>query len=153
MTDRATESAAGLLRAARAGALGTLLPDGYPCVTLASVAATDGGKPLFLLSRLALHTRNLALSPKASLLLRDERPPASGEDILTTARLTLIGAVLRSDAPADRTAFLDAHPEAADYAAFTDFAVYAMEIDRAHLVAGFGRIVEIGGEELRAALR
>jgi len=33
-------------------------------------------------------------------------------------------------------------------AAFADFRLYRMAIERGHLIAGFGRIVDIAGEEL-----
>lgn len=136
-----------LLRAARTGTLATLLPDGAPYASLVTLAAGADGAPLFLLSRLALHTRNLARDPRASLLLRSEAGP--GEDALAGTRVSLIGRIAASaDEPGDREHFLAAHPEAAAYAGFADFSLYAMTVERAHLIAGFGRIVDIPGTEL-----
>lgn len=141
--------AARLIRDAGTASLGTLLPGGAPCVTLVSVAASQSGEPLFLLSNLALHTRNIAADPRISLLLQS-REPDEGEDPRTASRLTLTGSIARVDSAVAKAPFLAAHPEASDYANFSDFGFYAMTIERGHLVAGFGRIVEIGAEALRA---
>ena len=149
----AISTAAHHIREAKTGALGTLLPGGQPCVTLVSLAATQTGEPLFLLSDLALHTRNIKGDDRVSLLLRDSEAPAEGEDPLTASRLTLVGRIARIDSTVARERFLNVHPEASGYANFSDFAFYAMTIESGHLVAGFGRIVEIDGEALRAQFR
>lgn len=148
----AVSTAARHIREAKTGALGTLLPGGQPCVTLVSIAATQAGEPLFLLSTLALHTRNIAADPRICLLLKGSEA-AEGDDPLTASRLTLIGSIARMELAEAREQYLSAHPEAADYANFSDFAFYAMTIERGHLVAGFGRIVDIDGGELRALFR
>ena len=149
----ATSTAARHIREAKTGALGTLLPGGQPCVTFVSVAATGAGEPLFLLSNLALHTRNIKGDPRVSLLLRESEAPEEGNDPLTGSRLTLVGRIARMDSAEARERYLSTHPEASDYANFSDFAFYAMTIETGHLVAGFGRIVEIDGAELRAQFR
>ena len=51
-------------------------------------------------------------------------------------------AAVSEDANA-RAAYLRRHPQAEMFAGFADFAVYRMEIKAAHLVAGFGRIVDL----------
>ncbi len=49
-----------LLREARSGALATLMPGaGDPYCSLVNVATAADGAPLLLLSRLALHTKNI----------------------------------------------------------------------------------------------
>ena len=58
----------GVLRLAATGSLATL-KDGAPFVSLVTVATTPAGEPILLLSRLAVHTRNLEADPRASLLL------------------------------------------------------------------------------------
>ena len=47
-----------------------------------------------------------------------------------------------------RRRYLDRHPEAEMFAGFGDFAFYRMAIARAHLVAGFGRIVDLKPEDV-----
>ncbi|HEY4344889.1 MAG TPA: pyridoxamine 5'-phosphate oxidase family protein [Parvibaculum sp.] len=139
------ETALRLLDETATGALGSLSPDGFPMASLVAFARTKDGAPLFLISTMALHTKNLTGNPRSSLLVRDER---SG-DPLTLARVTLIGTMTRiaeANAAADaRTRFLARHPQAATYVDFPDFNFHELKVDRAHLVAGFGRIVEIPG--------
>lgn len=146
MPSEAAAEAMELLEGARTGTLATLLPDGAPYASLANIATDASGSPVFLLSRLALHTENLRRDRRASLLLRDDRAP--GGDVLAGTRVSLIGTIAPRPAGDLRARFLAAHPEAETYVDFADFDFYAMTIDRAHLVAGFGRIVDIPGTDL-----
>ena len=134
-------SARHVLRSAATGSLGTLDEDGSPFTSLVTVATTPAGAPLMLLSDLAHHTRNLKRDPRASLLL--VAPGGEDGDPLAGARLTLSGRVARDVAPAHRRRFVTRHAEAAGYAGFADFALYRLDMARAHLVAGFGRIVAL----------
>ncbi|MGC2219705.1 MAG: pyridoxamine 5'-phosphate oxidase family protein, partial [Pseudolabrys sp.] len=62
-----------LLREGRSGALATLMPrSGDPYCSLVNVATAIVGAPLFLLSNLALHTKNILADARVSLML-DER--------------------------------------------------------------------------------
>ncbi len=135
-----------LLREGRSGALATLMPGcGDPYCSLVNVATAIDGAPLLLLSNLALHTKNIQADARVSLML-DERKEG---DPLEGARIMLMGACAKTD----RTvagAYLRRHPEAEMFAGFGDFAFYRMAIARAHLVAGFGRIVDIKPEDLLA---
>jgi putative heme iron utilization protein len=132
--------AAGIvLRSAATASLGTLDEDGAPFASLVTVATTPEGAPLMLLSDLALHTRNLKRDPRASLLL--VAPGGEGGDPLAGARLTLSGRVVRDDDAGHRRRFVARHAEAEGYASFADFFLYRLDLSRAHLVAGFGRIV------------
>ena len=57
-----------LLREARSGALATLLPgSGDPYCSLVNVATAIDGAPLFLLSSLALHTKNILADPRGNV--------------------------------------------------------------------------------------
>ncbi|HEY0440398.1 MAG TPA: pyridoxamine 5'-phosphate oxidase family protein, partial [Xanthobacteraceae bacterium] len=59
-----------LLRQARSGALATLMPgSGAPYCSLVNVATAADGAPLFLVSQLAVHTRNILADPRVSLML------------------------------------------------------------------------------------
>lgn len=140
-----------LMREARTAALATLDPaTGAPFASLVTVANEADGSPLMLLSDLAVHTRNLKADPRASLLF-DERGPGAilPGDPLTGARVTLVGRVSRlADDGAARRRFLARQPEAEMYAGFRDFAFYRLEPEVAHLVAGFGRIVDIKASDL-----
>ena len=111
-----------LMRLARTGALATLeAQGGAPLTTLLGVASDFDGAPLFLMSTLSRHTRNLADDPRASLLLtgRHERG-----DPLNQPRVTLGGLVERCAAPRAKVRYLQRNPKAGLYAGFADFAVY-----------------------------
>lgn len=134
-----------LLREARSGALATLMAgSGHPCCSLVNVATAADGAPLLLISRLAVHTENILADPRASLML-DERRRG---DPLEGARITLIGTIAATDAPDARRRYLARQPGARMYAGFTDFSVYRMTPSAAHLVAGFGRIVDLAPADI-----
>src|SRR6202166_537460 len=77
-----------LLRRSRQGALATLMTgSGDPYCSLVNVASHPDGSPILLISRLALHTRNILADNRVSLML-DER--AAG-DPLEGARIMLAG--------------------------------------------------------------
>lgn len=129
-----------LIRNARHGSLATLATeDGTPYASLASVATLPDGTPVTLISTLALHTRNAAADARASLLVTD----GTRIDPLAGARVTLLGhlrPVEEAGVDLARRRFLARHPSAAGYATFKDFAFWRLDVERAHLVAGFGRI-------------
>lgn len=138
-----------LLREARSGALATLMPGcGDPYCSLVNVASAPDGSPLLLLSRLAVHTRNLLADPRISLML-DERKDG---DPLEGARVMLMGTAVASDDPYDRRRYLARHPEAAAFAGFADFGFHRLALKTAHLVAGFGRIVDLAPGEVLIAV-
>lgn len=138
-----------VIRSAAVGSLGTIGAEAFPFVSLVTVAATGNRSVAMLLSSLAVHTKNLIDDPCASLLLTT--PVDSSVDPLTQPRVTLVGQVrkLSRDDDADvRSVFLAKHPSAAMYADFGDFAFYVLDIEVAHLVAGFGRIETVAGDQL-----
>ncbi|HEX2216306.1 MAG TPA: DUF2470 domain-containing protein [Xanthobacteraceae bacterium] len=139
------QAARKLLREARSGALATLMPgSGDPYCSLVNVATAADGSPLLLISRLAVHTQNIAADARVSLML-DERKPG---DPLEGARVMLMGTAAIDDHAAARRRYLARQPEAAAFADFKDFALHRLTVQRAHLVAGFGRIVDLTAQEL-----
>jgi heme iron utilization protein len=60
----------------------------------------------------------------------------------------LMGAAAATQDPAARRRYLARQPEAEMFAGFADFALYRIAIKDAHLVAGFGRIVDLGAQEI-----
>jgi hypothetical protein len=134
-----------LIREAGTGALATLLPGGAPYASLVSLATLMDGTPVTLLSRLARHTQNIAADPRVSLMV-DERRPG---DPLAVGRVSLVGRIQPADDEAARRRFLARHPEAKGYAGFQDFGFWRIEVESAHLVAGFGRIVDLIPADLR----
>ena len=129
-----------LLREGRSGALATLMPgSGDPYCSLVNVATAADGAPLLLISRLAVHTRNILGDPRVSLMI-DERKEG---DPLQGARVMLMGTAAATADPDVRRRYLDRQPEAEMFAGFADFAFYRITLKAAHLVAGFGRIVDL----------
>ena len=129
-----------LMREARSGALATLMaPSGDPYCSLINIATAADGAPLLLLSRLALHTKNILGDTRVSLMI-DERKAG---DPLEGARVMLMGRASPTEDPEARRRYLDRQPEAETFAGFGDFAFYRVALARAHLVAGFGRIVDL----------
>jgi len=134
-----------LLREGRSGALATLMPgSGDPYCSLVNVATAADGAPLLLISRLAVHTKNILADPRVSLML-DERKPG---DPLQGARVMLMGAAAVSADQDVRRRYLERQPEAEMFAGFGDFAFYRIVLKGAHLVAGFGRIVDLKPEDI-----
>jgi heme iron utilization protein len=132
-----------LLSRSRQGALATLMTgSGDPYCSLVNVASHPDGAPILLISRLALHTRNILADSRVSLML-DER--AEG-DPLEGSRIMLAGRA--EEAQGDQAAilrrrYLNAHPSAEVFADFKDFSFFRIRPTAAHLVAGFGRIVDL----------
>ena len=134
-----------LLREGRSGALATLFPgSGDPYCSLVNVATAADGAPLLLISTLAIHTKNLLNDPRCSLMI-DERKEG---DPLEGGRVMLMGKAEKTDDPEARRRYLGRQPEAEMYEGFADFAFYKMNLTGVHLVAGFGRIVDLKPEEL-----
>ena len=134
-----------LMRISRTGALATFDAESrLPLATLVGVASDWDGAPLFLLSELARHTRNLAQDPRASLLLTTQ---GGRGDPLNQPRLTIGGPVERHPDPT-RRALPSAHPKAKLYVDFTDFALRRMRIETVHFNGGFGRADVLKPEDL-----
>ncbi|MGY0570108.1 HugZ family pyridoxamine 5'-phosphate oxidase [Bradyrhizobium sp. RDM12] len=135
-----------LLRRSRQGALATLMPDcGDPYCSLVNLASYPDGSPILLISRLAVHTKNILADSRVSLML-DER--ATG-DPLEGARIMLSGRAEQAEDERDllQRRYLNAHPSAAAFVLFKDFSFFRIRPTGTHLVAGFGRIVDLKPEQ------
>ncbi len=98
----------------------------------------DRGRPIFLISTMAMHTQNLRADPRASLLVtRDD----ASADPLGAARVTLIGNVLpipEADIAAARTLYLAHYPNSKYWVDYEDFSFYRMDVEDVYYVGGFG---------------
>ena len=98
----------------------------------------DGGRPILLISTMAMHTQNLQADPRASLLLTQ---PDAGADPLGASRVTLVGNVLPVPKPeiaAARELYLARYANSKYWVDFEDFSFYRMEIVDVYFVGGFG---------------
>ena len=149
-----------LLRRSRQGALATLMAgSGDPYCSLVNLASHPDGSPVLLISGLAVHTKNILADSRVSLML-DER--AAG-DPLEGARIMLSGRAEQAGDEKDllQRRYLNAHPSAEGFVSFKDFSFFKIRPTGTHLVAGFGRIVDLkpaqfltdltGAEDLLAA--
>jgi len=144
----AAKLARSLLRRSRQGALATLMAgSGDPHCSLVNVASHSDGSPILLISRLALHTRNILADSRVSLMLdeRAEGDPLEGSRIMLAGRAEEAGA---DDLPILRRRYLNAHPSAEAFVTFKDFSFFRIRPSGVHLVAGFGRIVDLSPAEL-----
>jgi putative heme iron utilization protein len=125
-------------------------PAGYPYGSFVTFAI-HAGNPVFLISALAEHTRNLQADPRASLLIAE----SENEDPLANGRVTLIGRchVLENDQARReaREAFLAAHPNAAYYADFGDFSWWRLAVEGIRYIGGYGRMSWVEPDEWASA--
>ena len=101
--------------------------------------ALDGeGRPIFLISTMAMHTQNLQADPRASLFVTE--PDASGNP-LGAPRVTLIGAVTGIPEPelvTARTLYLSGYPDSKYWVDFDDFFFYRIDVLDVYYMGGFG---------------
>src|ERR1700722_17054412 len=132
-----------LLRRNRQGAFAPLMAgSGDPYCSLVNVASYPDGSPILLISRLAVHTRNILGDSRVSLML-DER---AGGDALEGSRIMLSGRAeeaAASELQILQRRYLSAHPSAEVFVNFKDFSFFRIRPSGMHLVAGFGRIVDL----------
>ena len=135
----ALASAIDLLHRASFGALATQAAQmpGYPFATALPFVPDEMHRPMFLLSGLAEHTKNLLANPHASLLVT-----ASPEvNVLESPRMTLVGDVLRFEASsALRTRYIRYQPNAEQYLELRDFAFFRLVLKRARYIGGFAQM-------------
>jgi heme iron utilization protein len=111
---------------------------GFPFGSLMPYALDATGRPLFLISNMAMHTQNLKADPRASLFVT--QPTADG-DPLGAARATLIGNITQipdADKPAVRDIYLARHENSSYWVDFADFSFFRMDILDVYYVGGFG---------------
>jgi putative heme iron utilization protein len=130
-----------LIRALDTATLATALAgdadEGWPYASLVLVACDVYASPILLISQLAEHTKNIAADDRVSLLYDGT---GQKSDRLSGKRLSVLGRAVRDDTPGTAARYLARHPSAERYSGFSDFGFFRVEVTRAHLVSGFGRI-------------
>ena len=147
------ERARTLLHLGRVGSLSTLSRKrpGFPFGSLMPFALDGQGRPVFLISTMAMHTQNLQADPRASLLVT--QADASG-DPLGASRVTLVGSVLpipKSEAPAARELYLQRYENSKYWVDFEDFSFYRMDVVDIYYVGGFGVMGWVSASEYDGA--
>ena len=111
---------------------------GFPFGSLMPFALDPTGRPLFLISNMAMHTQNLKADPRCSLFVGQAN--ADG-DPLGTARATLIGraeSVPASELPSVRETYLARHENSRYWVDFSDFSFFRLQPVDLYYVGGFG---------------
>ena len=98
----------------------------------------EQGRPIFLISTMAMHTQNLQADPRASLLVTEDN---AGSDPLGASRVTVVGNVLpvpRSEVAEARKLYLARYANSKYWVDFEDFSFYRMDVEDIYYVGGFG---------------
>lgn len=147
------ERARTLVYLARIGSLSTLSRkhSGFPFGSVMPYSMDEQGRPIFLISTMAMHTQNLQLDPRASLLVA--QPGASG-DPLGASRVTLVGnvtALPESRVVEARKLYLARYDSSKYWVDFEDFFFYRMHVVDVYYVGGFGVMGWVSASEYARA--
>jgi len=134
------ERARTLVYLGRIGSLSTLSRKqlGFPFGSVMPYGLDEHGRPIFLISTMAMHTHNLRADPRASLLV--SQPDASG-DPLGASRVTLVGNVRpvpKPEVAEARRLYLARYANSQYWVDFEDFSFYRMDVVDVYYVGGFG---------------
>lgn len=124
---------------------------GFPFGSVMPYALDAHGRPVFLISSMAMHTQNIQGDARASLLVAEE---ARGGDPLGRARATAVGEVRRiesGDVATVRSLYLERHENARHWVDYEDFAFYRMDVLDLYYVGGFGVMGWVAAEEYASA--
>ncbi len=135
-----------LVRSKEKGVLATVMREtsGDPYASLVLTAADYQGNPLIYISEMAEHTKNLWENERASMLFEST---TGLNDPLSGARISLQGKMTESKDALLVERFFKRHEQSRKYSNAHKFFLFRMEVERAHLVAGFGRIHWIDADE------
>ena len=134
------ERARTLVHLGRIGSLSTLSrkQPGFPFGSVMPYGLNEHGRPIFLISTMAMHTQNLQANPRASLLVTQDD---AGGDPLGASRVTLVGNVLpipQSEVVEARKLYLSRYANSKYWLDFEDFSFYRMDVVDVYYVGGFG---------------
>lgn len=123
---------------------------GYPFGSLMPYTVDGTGRPIFLISTMAMHTQNMQADPRASLLVAQ----TGDGDPLGTARATLVGDVLpipENERGEARQLYLSHYESSRSWVDFKDFGFYRLEPRDIYYVGGFGVMGWVTAEDYRSA--
>lgn len=111
---------------------------GFPFGSLMPFALDAEGRPLFLISTMAMHTQNLKADSRCSVFVVQA---ATDGDPLGAARVTIMGRaepVPEQDRTAAREVYLARHENSRYWVDFADFSFFRLEPIDLYYVGGFG---------------
>lgn len=125
---------------------------GFPFGSLMPYALDSAGRPIFLISNMAMHTQNLKVEPRASLFIEQS---SADDDPLGAARATLVGhaePVPAADLARVREAYLARHENSRYWVDFADFGFFRLQPVDIYYVGGFGVMGWVDAAEYEHAL-
>ncbi len=142
-----------LMALAAVGTLSTLSRkvEGFPFGSLLPFALDASGRPIFLISGMAMHTQNLKVDARCSLFVG--QPGAEG-DALGAARATLVGRaqpVPEDELEKVREKYLSRHENSRYWVDFSDFNFYRLQPIDLYYVGGFGVMGWVAAREYAEA--
>ena len=111
---------------------------GFPFGSLMPFALDSSGRPIFLISTMAMHTQNLKADSRCSLFVGQA---AADGDALGAARATLIGnaePVPENDVAGAREKYLARHENSRYWVDFSDFSFFRLQPIDLYYGGGFG---------------
>ena len=111
---------------------------GFPFGSLMPFGLDSAGRPIFLISNMAMHTQNLKEDRRCSLFVGQV---ANDGDALGAARATLVGnavPVPEQDHAAVRECYLARHGNSRYWVDFSDFGFFRLQPVDLYYVGGFG---------------
>lgn len=111
---------------------------GFPFGSLMPYALDSAGRPIFLISSMAMHTQNLKADPRCSLFVAQA---SEDGDPLGAARATLIGPAEQVEAHevvSVRETYLARHENSRYWVDFADFTFFRLQPIDLYYVGGFG---------------
>jgi putative heme iron utilization protein len=147
------ERARTLVYLGRIGSLSTLSrkQPGFPFGSVMPYASDEQGRPIFLISTMAMHTHNLLADPRASLL--ETQPDTSG-DPLGASRVTLLGnisAIDKAEIAEVRELYLERYENSKHWVDYEDFSFYRMSVIDVYYVGGFGVMGWVSAADYQSA--
>ena len=147
------ERARTLIHLGRIGSLSTQSrkQPGFPFGSVMPYGLDERGRPIFLISTMAMHTQNLQADPRASLLVTQAD---GGGDPLGAARVTVLGNVLKvaqSETAAVRKLYLASYTNSKYWVDYEDFSFYRMAVVDVYYVGGFGVMGWISASDYEGA--
>lgn len=113
---------------------------------------TADGEPTFLISSMAMHTRNVLGDPRATLLITQA---TDSSNALGAGRISLMGDVTPVDDEPDRqhiaASYLERNPAAKNWIHYGDFRFFQLQLMDVYFVGGFGVMGWIDAEEFKSA--
>ncbi len=146
------ERAKTLVAQSRVGALATNSQKavGFPFASVMPYSLDREGRPVFLISAMAVHSKNVLADGRSSLLVTAAE---ASQDPLGAGRVTLIGTVARIHEPEEpmRRAYLERHPSARHWIDYSDFFFARLDVSDSYFVGGFGVMGWIEAADYTAA--